>query len=222
MADDWPAQEPGPEVLTSHEPRRRSRSFAIGAAGVAAGLTVGVVGIAAATGTPEAATTQLGAGAPAQAQTSPSQSPSVSPSSEAVPAPRLPGDKRGLRRGPRGQKALGAGVLHGEFVTRKPDGGYQTVQTQQGAVTAVSATSITVKSEDGFTRSYAVTKDTLVNAGSEGITSIAVNARVRVHALGAGSTPTAAQVIDEAKMQAKRDSFAPHRKKPTADATPTI
>ena len=45
------------------------------------------------------------------------------------------------------------GPLHGEFTIRKPDGsGFQTMAIQTGEVTAVSPSSITVKSEDGFSR----------------------------------------------------------------------
>ena len=50
--------------------------------------------------------------------------------------------------------------LHGTFVVPKEGGGYQTMQMQHGIVTAVSATSISVKSEDGFTATYVVNADT--------------------------------------------------------------
>ncbi|MEI8408959.1 MULTISPECIES: hypothetical protein [unclassified Kribbella] len=45
-------------------------------------------------------------------------------------------------------------ALHGEFVTAKDGGGYETIATQKGEVTAVSTTSITVKSADGYSRTY--------------------------------------------------------------------
>ena len=70
---------------------------------------------------------------------------------------------RQARPGHHGQFGLG-GALHGEFVIKKDDGPYQTVAAQRGEVTAVSKDSITVKSEDGYSRTYTITEDTLVNA----------------------------------------------------------
>ncbi|MFI5510863.1 hypothetical protein ACIA48_25645 [Mycobacterium sp. NPDC051804] len=43
--------------------------------------------------------------------------------------------------------------LHGEFVVAD-GGGFSTMVTQNGTVTAISPTSITVRSEDGFTVTY--------------------------------------------------------------------
>ena len=54
-------------------------------------------------------------------------------------------------------------ALHGEFVTAKDGGGYETIATQKGEVTAVSESSITVKSADGYSRTYTVNSDTKVN-----------------------------------------------------------
>ena len=42
------------------------------------------------------------------------------------------------------------------------DGTFETLLTQQGTVDAVSETSVTVKSEDGFTQSYAVNAETKI------------------------------------------------------------
>ena len=61
------------------------------------------------------------------------------------------------------------GMLHGEFIQRVA-GGYQTVDVQSGQVTAVSGSSITLRSTDGFTRSYVVVAGTtMVDAGRGGI-----------------------------------------------------
>ena len=60
-----------------------------------------------------------------------------------------------------GQKKSRALPLHGEHVVRKGDGGFETRLTQQGAIEAVSSVSITVRSEDGFSQTYAI------NAGTE-------------------------------------------------------
>ncbi|MDQ0924259.1 hypothetical protein QF038_002767 [Pseudarthrobacter sp. W1I19] len=52
--------------------------------------------------------------------------------------------------------------LHSEGVVKKADGTFQTILEQRGTVEAVSDTSITVKSEDGYSQAYAVNADTKV------------------------------------------------------------
>jgi hypothetical protein len=79
-----------------------------------------------------------------------SDSPSPSPSDSA------PGkqDKK--------DKAQRPQHLHSESVVKKADGSLETELSQHGTVESVSETSVTVKSEDGFTQSYTVTADTRV------------------------------------------------------------
>jgi hypothetical protein len=83
----------------------------------------------------------------------------------AAPAPSAsgtPGEQAGPsdRRGERGQEwrkrhrarvLLRKNTLHGEVVVQTKDGGTKTVAVQRGQVTAIDATSMTVKSTDGFT-----------------------------------------------------------------------
>lgn len=52
--------------------------------------------------------------------------------------------------------------LHSEGVVRKADGTFQTVLEQRGTVESVSDTSITVKSEDGYSQTYAVNAETKI------------------------------------------------------------
>ena len=59
-------------------------------------------------------------------------------------------------------KAQRSRPLHGEGVVKRPDGTFQTVLEQRGTVESVSDTAITVKSEDGFSQTYAVDGDTKV------------------------------------------------------------
>ena len=61
--------------------------------------------------------------------------------------------------GPGGLGFLAGMVLHGE-VTASANGSVQTLVFQRGEVTAVSATSITLKSSDGFTGTYGLTAAT--------------------------------------------------------------
>jgi len=79
-----------------------------------------------------------------------SDSPSPSPSDSA------PGkqDKK--------DKAQRPQHLHSESAVKKADGSFETELSQQGAVESVSESSVTVKSEDGFTQTYTVNADTRV------------------------------------------------------------
>jgi hypothetical protein len=89
------------------------------------------------------------------------------------------------------------GGLHGEFTIKKPDGsGYETVATQTGEVTAVSPSSITVKSEDGFSRTYSVDENTVVGSGRDGIGSVKTGDTVHVAGLVDGGKASAAAVLD--------------------------
>jgi hypothetical protein len=58
--------------------------------------------------------------------------------------------------GPGGPGAVGATALHGEFVVPDGAGVYTTMLSQTGTVTAVSPSSITVRSDDGYTQVYAI------------------------------------------------------------------
>jgi hypothetical protein len=93
------------------------------------------------------------------------------------------------------------GVLHGQFVVAKPGGGDQTVDVQNGQVTAVSSTSITLKSSDGFTMSYAVASSTLVDAQRDGIGSVKVGNQASVVATVSGSAATATSIMDRTLVQ---------------------
>ncbi len=126
------------------------------------------------------------------------------------------GGFRGGGGGPMGGFGFGP-ALHSQAVIRTGTGTYSTVDTQVGAVTAVSSTSITVKSEDGFSKTYVVAADTLVNAARDGISTIKVGATVDVMATEAGSTATAKRIGDETLLDAARP---PRPVKPGTSASP--
>ncbi len=88
------------------------------------------------------------------------------------------------------------GAIHGQFVTSKPGGGYQTIDTQRGTVTAVSTSSVTVKSSDGYTKAYRVTGSTIVDGQRGGIASVKTGQTVSVLATVSGSSATATQIAD--------------------------
>jgi hypothetical protein len=142
-----------------------------------------------------------GAGAALAASNSspPTASPSAAAASPAPsPTPSRPSGPGFHRFGPGGFGFGGGlfGALHGQLVVRKPGGGYQTVDVQNGQVTAVSSTSITLKSADGFTKTYAVTSSTLVDAQRDGIGSVKVGNQAAVLATVSGSAVTATSISD--------------------------
>jgi len=103
------------------------------------------------------------------------------------------------------------GALHGQFVMAKPGGGFQTVDVQNGQVTAVSSTSITLKSSDGFSHSYTVSGSTIVDAQRDGIGSVKVGNRASVVATVSGSTATAASIEDLTLLQQGHPGFGSGR-----------
>ena len=85
----------------------------------------------------------------------------------------------GMRDGMRGGLH---GALHGELTVPQADGiGTEVILVQRGAVTAVSSTSLSVKSTDGFTSTYKVSSSTRVRAaGGDTIGAVKVGAQVHV------------------------------------------
>jgi hypothetical protein len=84
-------------------------------------------------------------------------------------------------------------LLHAELVVKGKDGQPITVAAQRGEVTAVDATSVTVKSEDGYTRTYALTDDTIYRSGREkaSLADVTVGATVRLAGPVSGGNATA-------------------------------
>lgn len=184
------------------------RAAWLGSRRVAVMAGVITVGVLAGAGVAVAATSSPGSPSP-----SPSAPPSASPSASAVPpSGALPpkGSYGRIHGGPFpfGPALLGPGLLggpfgavHGTVVVPKSGGGYQTITFQNGKVTAVSSTSITLRSADGYSRTYQVTSSTLVNAQRDGIGSIKDGNQVMVDATISGSTATAAQIVDLTGLQ---------------------
>jgi hypothetical protein len=177
--------QPSPRV---HRARRIAVATAVGI-----GLALGAAGIAA-------------------AADDVTQSPAPDANAKITPGPgvaKLPG-----LRGPHGHGRHGwghAGALHGEFVVPDGNGGYRTVLTQRGVVTAVSTTSLTVKSEDGYTKTYALNPSTVVVSGRDGIGTVEKGESVAVMATEAGGTATATHVKDLTSLQELRGKRGPRR-----------
>jgi hypothetical protein len=165
------------------------------------------VGVLAGAGVAVAATGSSPSPAPSASPPPSASAPSTSPLPPKGPPKDLPW--RILHRGgpfavgPAGPGLLGGlfGAVHGTVVVPKSGGGYQTVAFQNGKVTAVSSTSITLRSADGYSHTYQVTSSTMVNAQRDGIGSIKDGNQVMVDATVSGSTTTAVRVADLSLLQ---------------------
>ncbi|MDF2824973.1 MAG: hypothetical protein K0R68_2381 [Mycobacterium sp.] len=76
--------------------------------------------------------------------------------------------------------------LHGEFVVADGRGGYATELTQTGVVTDISNTTVTARSDDGFTQTYTITPET-----RHGRTEVKAGEPVTIRAVTADGITTA-------------------------------
>jgi hypothetical protein len=125
-----------------------------------------------------------------------------------TPSQRLPG--KGFGHLGHGFGGFG-GALHGEFTVPGPNGGYQTMAMQTGTVTAVRSSSLTVKSADGYSKTYVVDGNTLVDAGQNGIGSVKNGDTVHVLAIVSGSTARAVRVEDATNIRNLEGRWRPMR-----------
>lgn len=122
--------------------------------------------------------------------------------SAASPSPgpaATPGPWRQLHRLGGGPLAhLGGRILHGEATVLTPQGKTQVVDFQHGKITAVTASTVTVRSTDGFTATYTVDKTTriVLNGTAGTLSRLKTGDEVRVFATKSGATATAKAVID--------------------------
>lgn len=145
-----------------------------------------------------------------------SGSPSAAPSPAAGPWPGMRHDGPGrfpffgrfvhpgfVPGGPGG--GMPGGPVHGQLTLPAPGGGYRTIDIQTGAVQAsTTASSLTVKSADGFTATYAVDDGTLVVAGNDGIGDVKPKDTVFVLAEKGTGSPHAVRVLDLTALQKLR------------------
>ncbi|HET7901716.1 MAG TPA: hypothetical protein VFL59_11060, partial [Candidatus Nanopelagicales bacterium] len=189
------AQDPvalSPTETVASSPRRSRIGTGVAVAAIAIGA-LGIAGTAYAANasnspSPSAPSGSYGNESPGNGMPGPGMMPGSGTAPSGAPQGGMRGD------GDRGHGGMGFGMgmgIHGSFVTPKPGGGYQTVDMQRGKVTAVSKDSITVKSEDGFSATYDVTADTIVNAQRDGIASVKVGDEVGVMGIENAGTSTA-------------------------------
>ncbi len=116
--------------------------------------------------------------------------PAVDDSTQGAAA-AVKGDRKGLR-------ARMLRALHGTWVTEGTSGPV-THQAIRGDVTAVSATSVTVKAKDGFSQTFTVSGDTKVRVRSNGKGADSTIGAVRVGSTalvtGVGATNPTARVV---------------------------
>ncbi len=106
------------------------------------------------------------------------------------------------------------GAIHGEFVQPDGSGGYRTVDVQTGQVTSVSSDSITVKSVDGFTKTYSVDQNTAVNAGRDGIGNVKNGDTVAVNAVVTNGKAAARSIMDRTTLGQIRQHWNPNAPQP--------
>jgi hypothetical protein len=163
------------EIANGTPQRPTLRRIGLAAAGLGVGITLGAAGIAG-------------------AATDPPKPPAGS-----TVAPPPPGQRHhgGMHRPGLGM----GGAIRGELVVPDGKGGFKTVKVQRGEVTAVSATSLTVKSPDGVAQTYVLTAKTVVNGGRATVASIKVGDKVGVLANADG---TAVRVRDVTRLPADK------------------
>ena len=152
----------------------------------------------------------LGIGVAAAQTDNSTPSTTVGPAPKTADGPRMHAGRH--KDGPGHRMGMGMGKgIHGEYTAPDGNGGYRTFAHQVGEVLKVSATSIELKSEDGFTKTYAVDDDTMVNAGRDGIADVKVGDKVGLQALVSGDTAKALHIRDITNAKALRHKFAPNR-----------
>jgi hypothetical protein len=153
----------------------------------AAWVAVGVVGVGLLAGV------ALADGRAGSGPSGTTQLASTSSNASAADVGRL-ARRPGLRR----LAALGPRVLHGQLTVRTKTG-LQTVDVQLGQVTAASESSMTVRSSDGFTLTWAVAATTRVRqlraAARPGITAGSTISSSTGAAAGSAPTPGTLQIV---------------------------
>jgi hypothetical protein len=105
-----------------------------------------------------------------------------------------PGRMGTFAGGPGGGDSIMRNALHGDF-TVSENGSYVTERLQTGTVSALSATSITVKSTDDYTQTYAI------DSSTERASDLATGSSATVTAKVSGTSATALRITDPTQAQ---------------------
>jgi hypothetical protein len=95
------------------------------------------------------------------------------------------------------QHRAAARVEHGQLTVRTKTGD-QLLDVQRGQVTAVSPTSVTIRSQDGFTATYGVSSTSTVRVQKKAstIANVHTGDQVAVAAVHSGNTDTIRRIAD--------------------------
>jgi hypothetical protein len=98
---------------------------------------------------------------------------------------------------PKGRRPLLSRVEHGEATVRTKTGA-EVVDLQRGTVTAATPTSVTVRSQDGYTATYTVTSTSRIrrDGRASSISAVAVADRVVLVAAKQGSADNVLRLAD--------------------------
>ena len=119
----------------------------------------------------------------------PDPTPTTTPSASATPTEKAKPSRDGRKH-----RGLLARALHGEVTLAGKE--HRVVVFQRGPAEKASATSITVKSADGYTATYVIAAETKVRKNGKPATAADLEAgdRIFVAATKEGSTPTALRI----------------------------
>ena len=142
----------------------------------------------------------------------------TAPAGPAQDAAKGPRDGRGGPGGVFGHMGPNGPVLHGDVTVKDKEGVVKNVRVQTGVVTAVSATSLTLKSSDDYVGEWTVNSDTKVRRDKEQATinKVAVGDTVTVMGSIASDTATAERVrafTKEGLAAAEKDRAARQQNK---------
>jgi hypothetical protein len=208
-ASGWGSPGGAARRASADKPWTLRRGLAVG--GVAAVLAVGAgVGVYALTSSSAAANGTAVGGAGGQGLGGQGSAPGMQGSPQGgFAGGGMPGQGSAGNFAAGGMGGMGAGLsaaVHAEYVVLEGNA-YITMAEQLGTVTEVGPTSVTVKSSDGFTRSYALGSDVVVSnmpqrrqqAGGTGtqlsVADIVAGGTVRIVAAKDGSGYTASSVM---------------------------
>ena len=120
----------------------------------------------------------------------------TAPANAVQEAGKGPRDGSGGPGGVFGRMGPNGPVLHGDVTVKDKDGVVKNVRVQTGAVTAVSATSLTLNSSDDYVGEWAINSDTKIRRDKEQATidKVAVGDTVTVMGTVASDTATAERV----------------------------
>ena len=177
-------------IGTSRVRRAPGRTVALIGAGVVAGAVLAGLATAAAAPSP---TPAGGAGVAAAAPSHPAGGP----------------DRRDHGHG------AWSRVLHGTAVVDKRDGGgTETIAVQRGELTAASPSSVTVRSTDGFTATYALNAETAVRVDGaiSSVAALTPGEQVRVEGVVVGAATTARHIAQGREGGWARHGLDRHKK----------